>query len=97
MVSARNYYGTVYTNAGAVLMARVVGFTSEILTRSQLASGEYSIFRMDQRDEDRKIPVTGMTDLALDLNQVFLNGLRKDSAWTLDTEGYNFRHVLKVP
>lgn len=97
MISARNYYGTVYTNAGAVLMARVVGFSSEALTRSQLASGEYSIFRMDQREEYRKIPVTGMTEVELDLDQVFLNSLQKDSAWTLDSEGYNFRHVLKVP
>ncbi|MDO4585138.1 MAG: hypothetical protein Q4D62_13670 [Planctomycetia bacterium] len=97
MISARNYYGTVYTNAGAVLMARVVGFSSEVLTRSQLLSGEYSIFRMDQREENQKIPVPGMTELALDLDKVFLNTLRKDSAWTLDEKGYNFRHILNVP
>ena len=94
MALAKIYYGTVFPHGSATLLARVVGHYSEVLKRSEIQSGTYSVTLMDENNPEISVNVTGHTNVSLDLDTVFFNTLRRDSLWSEDRQGYNFRHVL---
>lgn len=77
-----------------MLMARVVGYSGEVLHRYELESAAYSIYRLDITSDDQRVPLPGHQDVALDLDDVFFDSLQNDETWTADDEGFNFRHVL---
>ncbi|MDO4629804.1 MAG: hypothetical protein Q4C70_11530 [Planctomycetia bacterium] len=93
---ARIYYGTAFPDHSVVLLARVVGEYSEVLKRKELSSCTYSASLIDPVFPDRATPIEGHQDVQLDLDAVFFNALQNDNSWTLDADGYNFRHIPDI-
>ena len=85
---AKTFYGTAFTNASVVLLARVVGDYSEVLKRKDVLSGSYSASLIDPVFPDRSTPVEGHQNVPLDLNSVFFDSLQIDSSWDADALGY---------
>jgi len=96
MADATDIYGKAFRNGSAVLLARVVGGDGVPLVRSDIASAEYSLHELDRDDPDSREPVTGHTAVSLAVEDVVFDGLQTDITWTMDSMGYNFRHVLAV-
>ena len=93
---AKTFYGTAFTNASVVLLARVVGDYSEVLKRKDVLSASYSASLVDPVFPDRSMPVEGHQNVPLDLDSVFFDSLQTDSSWDADALGYNFRLVPDV-
>lgn len=96
MANAKIFYGTAFSGSSAVFLARVVGEYSETLKRSDLSSASYSAFMVDPIFPDRLTPIPGHENVALDLETVFFNALRTDPSWTVDSDGFNFRHIPDI-
>lgn len=93
---ARDIPGTVFKNGTAVLLARVVDADGLPLLPNSVAAAEYSISALDDRDPDAEIAVAAHTAQSLDTAEILYPALQRDPMWTVDDEGYNFRHVLDV-
>jgi hypothetical protein len=78
------------------MLARVVGADAAVITQTDIVSGVYSVYLLDDQDADSRTDVTGHSAVALVVNDVIFNTLQTDDLWTVDDEGYNFRQVLDV-
>jgi hypothetical protein len=96
MAEAMDIYGTAFKNGTATLMARIVGPTGANLTQADIATIQYSVYLLDDQDADRRTPVTGHSQITLPVYQVVFNSLQTDATWTVDSIGYNFRHILDI-
>lgn len=96
MAEAQDIHGTVFKNASATFLARVVGPDGLVVTWADIVTAKYSVYLLDDRDPDSQAPVTGHADVPLAVADVVFPTLQKDALWTKDAEGYNFRHVLDV-
>jgi hypothetical protein len=96
MAEAMDIYGTAFKNGWATLMARIVGPTSANLTQADIATIQYSVYLLDDQDADQRTPVTGHSQITLPVYQVVFNSLQNDATWTVDSIGYNFRHILDI-
>jgi hypothetical protein len=76
------------------LLARIVTAAGEAVQRADIASIKYSIYELDRPSGDRRTVLPGHCDVLLDVRDVFSDSLRNDRRWTIDREGYNFRHVV---
>ena len=96
MTDATDIYGTALKNGSATLLARVVGSDGQPIVLADVASADYSVYLLDDRDADSRAAVTGHANVSLSAAQILFNTLQTDSLWTIDQTGYNFRHVLDV-
>jgi hypothetical protein len=86
--------GTPVASNSAVLMARIVDRTGRAITRSEVASIKYSIVEIDRTNSDQVTIVPGYDDMPLDVDQVIFDTPEFGGLWTIDEEGYNFRHEI---
>lgn len=86
----------VVAKSGVTLMARIVGWTAEPITRATLSTIDYAVKNLD--DADIAV-VTGTLTIA----SVIYDDLQTDARWTKDSEelpgpdgrwGYNFLTTL---
>jgi hypothetical protein len=96
MAEAQDVHGTVFKNGSATLLARVVGADGMVVTRAAISSVTYSVFLLDDQDPDSQTAVTGHGNVSLTVDDVLYDVLQRDSLWTKDAIGYNFKHVLDV-
>jgi hypothetical protein len=96
MAEAIDIFGTAFKKGSAVLLARVVGIDGENITQADIAAIHYSVYLLDDQDADSRTAVTGHSQVALGVSQVVFDTLEQDATWTVDSIGYNFRHVLDV-
>lgn len=96
MPMAQDIRGTVYKNGTAVLMARIVGPDGEPVETADIDSLSYTVYEIDPVRPDSPSAIAGHTSVALDEEQVFFDELQTGELWTLDEEGFNFRHEVDV-
>ena len=96
MANASDIHGVVFKNGSATFLARVVGVQGTCITQANIASAKYTVFLLDENDPDAATPVTGHTDVAVDVASLVYDGLENDDLWDVDDVGYNFKHVLDV-
>lgn len=96
MAEAIDIFGAAFKNGSATLMARIVGPGGVNITQADIATIKYSIYLLDDQDPDSRTPVTGHSQITLPVYQVIFNTLQTDATWTVDSVGYNFKHVLDV-
>ncbi len=96
MPDASDTYGSAFCNGSAILMARVVGQDGQPIAQADMAAAEYSVYLLDDQDADARTVVTGHHRATLDVGQVISDTLQTDDLWSVDRQGYNFRHVLDV-
>jgi len=96
MADASDIHGNVFKNGSATLLARVVGANGVAVTQADIASATYTVYLLDESDPDTATPVTGHTDVALDVASLICDSLQVDDLWDVDQTGYNFKHTLDV-
>ncbi|MEM8864179.1 MAG: hypothetical protein AAGF31_01380 [Planctomycetota bacterium] len=96
MAIAEDVFAAVYKNSTAVLFARVVDADGTPVQPTDIASIQYTINeRIDNRAEVGD-PVPGHEASGLTVSEVFFDTLQTDANWSVDAEGYNFRHEIDV-
>lgn len=96
MPDASDIHGSAFKNGSATLLARIVGKDGANVVRSDLVAVKYGVYLLDDRNADGRTAVTGHADVALAVPDVVFDTLQTDAIWTVDSVGYNFRHVLDV-
>jgi len=96
MPSATDIHGQVFRDGSATLLARAVGGTGSPLVQADVASAQYTVYLLDEKNPDTWTPVTGHTNVSVPIDALIFDTLQTDNLWTVDATGYNFRHVLDV-
>jgi len=96
MPYASDIHGTAFKNGSAVLMARIVDSDGEYVQQSGISSIEYSIYELDPCRPDNLSVVAGHDGVSLTVDDVIFNSLQSGGLWTVDEDGYNFRHEIDV-
>lgn len=96
MPQANDIHGTVFKNGSVVLMARIVDAAGTDITQSGLSAVAYSIYELDACRPDSLTVVAGHDSVNLNVADVVFDTLQTDDLWTVDQEGYNFRHELDI-
>jgi hypothetical protein len=96
MPYASDIHGTAFKNGSAVLMARIVDSDGENVQQSGISSIEYSIYELDPCRPDNLSVVAGHDGVSLTVDEVIFNSLQSGGLWTVDEDGYNFRHEIDV-
>jgi hypothetical protein len=95
MAEAVDTYGVSFRDGTITCMARIVGADAVNLTQSDLSSGTYSVFLLDDQDADSRI-ATQHVDHVVTIASVIFDTLQTDARWTVDDTGYNFRHTIDI-
>ncbi len=96
MPQAQDILGTAFRDGSVTLLARVVGQSGQPIVQADIASAQYSVYVLDDQDANGRTAVAGHTDVALSVADLVFNTLQTDALWTVDSVGYNLRHVLDV-
>ena len=96
MPHAKDIHGTAFKNGSAVLMARIVDSDGENIQQAAMSSIRYSIYELDPCRPDNLSVVAGHDDVSLTVGDVVFDSLQTGGLWTVDEEGYNFRHEIDV-
>jgi hypothetical protein len=96
MPEALDIYGTAFKNGSITLLARIVDGQGTNVVRASILTAKYTVYLLDDQNPDSRAAVTGHINVALAISDVIFNSLQTDAIWTVDTTGYNFRHVLDV-
>jgi hypothetical protein len=96
MTEAIDIYGTAFKNGSVTLLARIVGADGENVLPADINTVKYTVYLLDDQNPDSRSAVAGHTAAPLAVTDVVFNTLQTDPIWTVDTTGYNFRHVLDV-
>jgi hypothetical protein len=96
MAEAIDIHGAAFKNGSATLLARIVGANGNNVVQADVVAVHYSVYLLDDQDPENRTVVTGHTNVALAVANVIFNTLQTGALWTIDTTGYNFRHVLNV-
>jgi len=89
-------YGTVYRGGSATCLARLVGEDAQAISRTDVASAEYTIWLLERDDPDARTPVAGHEQVAVNVATNVFDSLQTDARWTADELGYNFRHTIDI-
>lgn len=81
MADASPTHGTIWEDAGAMLMARVTGNDGAAITQASLSTITYKVFDLK----------TEVSTGSLTISSVVFDTLQTDARWTVDSTGYNFR------
>ena len=87
-------YGTAFKNGSATLLARSSARAANIV-QADLSAIQYTVYLFDDQDPDSRDAVAG-SQRGVAVADVVFDTLQTDAIWTVDTTGYNFRHVLDV-
>ena len=96
MSSVREVEGIVFKNSSVILLARIVGEDGLPIDQSSIDSIAYSVYQLDETDPDSLAPVTGHSGVSIPVANTIYDTLQQDELWSVDTEGYNLRHVMDV-
>jgi hypothetical protein len=96
MTTAIEIPGLVYKRGTATLLARVVGPSGAVLMPGEVQSARYTIYELDETDPDSETPLAGHADVVLNVAEILLADLVQDDRWSVDDQGYNFRHRIDV-
>jgi hypothetical protein len=96
MPEAADIYATAFKNASITVLARLAGWNAEQVIPFNVDSIEYSVYLLDDQDPDSRTPVAGHQGVELSPSEVVFDQLQTGPLWTVDGEGYNFRHTLDV-
>ncbi len=96
MAEAIDIHGTAFKNGSVTLLARIVGAGGANVIQADINTIKYSVYLLDDQNPDNRTAVTEHTNVTLAVADVVFNSLQTDAMWTVDTTGYNFRHVLDV-
>ena len=96
MAEAIDIYGTAFKNGSVTLLARIVGQSGGNVLPADINTVKYTVYLLDDQNSDSRTAVAGHTNVTLPVADVLFNTLQTDAIWTVDTTGYNFRHVLDV-
>ena len=96
MPQAKDIFGTAFKNGSAILMARIVDAAGANVQQAGLSAIGYSIYELDPCRPDNLAVVAGHDGISLDVVDVIFNALQTGGLWTVDEEGYNFRHEIDV-
>lgn len=76
------------------LLARVDNLAAQPITRASILGITYSIHLLDPDDANKRTPVEGHVDVAIDKNAVVFDELQHDAIWTKDEIGYNLKFTV---
>jgi hypothetical protein len=96
MPQANDIFGSAFKNGSAILMARIVDGSGQPVQQSGISTVQYSIYELDPCQADNLSVVAGHDDVSLTVSGIIFNSLQTGGLWTVDEEGYNFRHELDV-
>jgi len=96
MPQAKDIYGTAFKNGTAVLMARIVNSDGDDIQQSDVSAVKYSVYELDPCQPDVLTVVAGHDAVSLTVSSVIYDTLQTGGLWTVDEEGYNFRHEINV-
>lgn len=95
-MQATEAVGTAFSTGSATLMARIVNDEDAMIVQADIASGDYTVYRLDPTGLAADTPIAWHSARALVIADCIFDTLRNDAIWTIDTIGFNFRHVLDV-
>ncbi len=96
MAVAKDIHAVVFRDATATFMARVENSSGQAIMQGSVAAVQYSVYQLDKNDPNALSVVVGHDEVTLNVTDVVFDTLQTDLSWTVDTEGYNFRHELDV-
>lgn len=81
------FCGEAFEDGGATLLARVQGWNAIDIVQSDISSIQYAV-------TDRTSGASVIAATSLTVADVVFNTLQTDARWSVDAEGYNFRHTV---
>jgi len=96
MPTVQDIQGEVFKNASVILLARIVGEDGGPVTQATISSISYTIYELDEADPDSQTPVSGHTAVSVSVANSIFDELQLDELWSVDSEGYNFKHVVDI-
>ena len=96
MAEAMDIHGTAFKNGSVTLLARIVGAGGANVLQADINTVKYTVYLLDDQNPDSRTAVSEHANVTLAVADVIFNTLQTDAIWTVDTTGYNFRHVLDV-
>lgn len=96
MPQAKDIYGTAFKNGTVVFMARIVDSDGDDIQQADVSAVKYSVYEIDPCRPDNLAVVDGHDDATLTVADVIYDSLQTGGLWTVDEEGYNFRHEIDV-
>jgi hypothetical protein len=114
MPEPKHIYGTVHKGGTSTQVDRIVNEDGNNITQAAFAGGtssssgdsgppiSYTIFLLNDQDEDDRTPVSGHENVALVASEVVFDVLQLDNLWqnddgnNIDDDGYNFRHTPDI-
>ena len=96
MPDAADVHGTAFKNGSVTCLARVLGNDASAIEQADISSGVYSVYLLDDNDADSRTAVTGHVAGELTIASVIFDTLQTDDLWSVDSTGYNFKHVIDV-
>lgn len=109
MAEAEFVFGSVFKGGTCTCLARLVGQNGVALVQADFAAGSsssssgecgpsatYTIYEMDDQDEDNRTAVSGHENVSLEIEDIIFDTLQVDDIWTVDSTGYNFRHRIGI-
>jgi hypothetical protein len=96
MAEASDIHGTAFKNGSVTLLARIVGAQGANVMPADINTVKYTVFLLDDQNSDNRTAVAEHANVSLSVTEVLFATLQTDAMWTVDTIGYNFRHVLDV-
>ena len=89
--------GSVFERSTATLLARVVGNDDSRVQQADISSAVYSVYLIDEDDEDTLTVIEGHDGVALTVADLIYDTLQEDDLWgDKDETGYNFRHTVDI-
>ena len=76
----------------AVLLARLVDRNGACIRRSDVSCIEFSLYEIDPFSPGILTVVHGQSGVGLPVADVMFDSLQTGGEWSLDRDGYNFRH-----
>lgn len=86
MPEAKPNFAAAWENGGAILMARIVGWSGSSIVQADITSIQCTVTDTSDASETY--------DAALTVSAVVFDALQTPAIWTVDATGYNFRHAL---
>lgn len=96
MATARDTLGSVFKQGTATLMARVIDAAGDPINPTDVATCHYSVLEVNEAEPDESAVIAGHDNVALGVGDVLFASLQTDDRWTLDAQGYNFRHEIDI-
>ncbi len=86
--------GRALENGSALFLGRITLATGQPISPSEIATAEYTIYRLDNSDAAIRVPVEGHERVPLNISEIVTSDFVLDENWPFDEIGYNFRYIL---